>query len=152
MAHELAAALQQTSRIRQCCALKEPHVYVCGKYIHITEGHISQTRNRTAIMQKLADFVPALSHHLKPLLRDGSQFTRMLFHPGIDSRIPLDRTIESQQFRFHRGSLFRFRHQWLRCTLTFLSPIGRYTPPILTPDLHPKRELTKTAIRERNLQ
>src|SRR5712692_9711431 len=55
-------------------------------------------------MQKLPDFVPALSHHLKPPMRDGSQFTCMLFHPRIDGGIPLDSAVESQQFRSHRRS------------------------------------------------
>ena len=41
-------------------------------------------------MQKLANFVPAFSHHLKPLMRHGSQFTRVLLHPRIDGGIPLD--------------------------------------------------------------
>jgi hypothetical protein len=52
-------------------------------------------------------------------MRDGSQFTCMLFHPGIDGGIPLDSAVESQQFRSHRRSPFCFRDQWLRCTLTF---------------------------------
>src|SRR6266851_5185910 len=102
MAHELASALQQAGRIRRC-AVKEPHVDVRGEYIDIAEGRISQTCNRTAVMQKLTDFVPALSHHLKPPTRDGSQFTGMLFHPRIDGGIPLDSSVESQQFRrLHR--------------------------------------------------
>jgi hypothetical protein len=103
MAHELASALQQAGRIRQRCAMKEPHVDVRGEYIDIAEGRISQTCNRTAVMQKLPDFVPALSHHLKPLLRDGSQFTRMLFHPRFNGGIPFDSAIESQQFRRFHG-------------------------------------------------
>jgi hypothetical protein len=114
MAHELAGALQQVSRIRQRRAVKKTHVYVRGEYIHISEGRISQTCNRTAIMQKLPDFVPAFSHHLKPLMRDGSQFTCMLFHPPIDGRIPLDSAIESQQFRSHRRSTFLLRDLRLR--------------------------------------
>jgi hypothetical protein len=57
-------------------------------------------------MQELPDFVPAFSHHLKPLVRDGSQFTRMLFHPRIDGWIPLDSAVESQKFRSHRRSTF----------------------------------------------
>jgi hypothetical protein len=73
--HELAGALQQVSRIRQRCAVKEPHVYVRMEYIDVAEGRISPTRNRAAAMQKLPDFVPAFSHHLKPLMRDGSQYT-----------------------------------------------------------------------------
>jgi hypothetical protein len=47
-------------------------------------------------MQKLPDFVPAFSHHLKPLKRDSSQFTCMRFHPRIDGGILLDSAIESQ--------------------------------------------------------
>src|SRR5258708_29043569 len=105
MTHELAGALQQASRIGQCRAVKEPHVYVRGEYIHIAEGRISQTYNRTAVMQKLPDFVPALSHHLKPLTRDGSQFC-VRFHPCIDGGIPLDSARESQQVRSPRRSPF----------------------------------------------
>src|ERR1700686_966946 len=101
MTHELAGALQQASRIRECCAVKEPDVYVRSEYIDVSEGRVSQTCNRTAVMQKLPDFVPTFSHHLKPLKRDGSQFTGMPFHPRIDGRIPLDSAVESQQFRSH---------------------------------------------------
>src|ERR1700694_1682593 len=106
MAHELAVALQQAGRIRQRCAVKEPHVYVRSEYIDVAEGRIPQTRNRTAVMQELPDFVPAFSHYLKPLMRDGSQFTCMLVHPRIDGGIPLDSAVESQQFRSHRRSTF----------------------------------------------
>src|SRR5215470_14172424 len=119
MTHELAGALQQAGRIRQCRAVKEPHVYVRGKYIHLAEGRISQTCNRTAVMQKLPDFVPTLSHHSKPPMRDGSQFTCMLFHPRIDGGIPLDSAVESQQCRSHRRPPFCFRDRWLPCTITF---------------------------------
>src|SRR3974390_121916 len=118
MAHELAGALQQAGRIWQRGAMKEPHVDVRGEYIDIAEGRISQTCNRTAVMQKLPDFVPALSHRLKPPMRDGSQFTGMLFHPRIDGGIPLDSAVESQQFRSHRRSSFCFRDLWLHRTLT----------------------------------
>jgi hypothetical protein len=48
-------------------------------------------------MQELPHFVPALSHQLKPLVRDGAQFTCMLFHPCIDGRIALASAVESQQ-------------------------------------------------------
>jgi hypothetical protein len=106
MAHEFAVALQQAGRIRQRCAMKEPHVYVRSEYIDVAEGRISQTCNRAAVMQKLPDFIPAFSHHLKPLKSDGSQFTGMLFHPRSDGRIPLDSAVESQQFRSHRYSTF----------------------------------------------
>src|SRR5712672_4724267 len=106
MAHELAGALQQAGRIRQRCAVKESHVYMRSEYIDVAEGRVSQTCNRAAVMQKLPDFVPAFSHHLKPLMRDRSQFTCMLFHPRIDGGIPLDGAVESQQFHSHRRSTF----------------------------------------------
>src|ERR1700726_2227825 len=117
MAHELAGALQQASGIRQRCAVKEPQFYVRSEYIDIAEERISQTCHRTAVMQKFPDFVPAFSHHLKPLMQDGSQFTCMLFHPRIDGGIPLDSAVESQQFRSHRRSLF--------CFFLEVSPEGR---------------------------
>ena len=98
MAHELAGALQQTSRIRQRCSLKESNVYVGREYVDVTKGWISQTCSRTAVMQKLPDFVSTVSHHLKPFLRDGSQLTCMLFHPAIDGRITLDSAVQSKQF------------------------------------------------------
>jgi hypothetical protein len=88
--------------------LKEPDVYVRSEYIDVAEGRIAQACNRTAVMQDLTDFVSAFSHHLNPLLRDGSQFTSMLFHPGIDGGIAFDGTVESQQFRSHRRSIFAF--------------------------------------------
>src|ERR1700693_2403316 len=119
MAHELAGALQQVCQIRQRCSVKEPHVYVRCEYVDVAEGRISQTCNRTAVMQKLSDFVPAFSHHLKPLMRDGAQSTCMLFHPRIDGWISLDSAVESQQFRSHRRSTFCDRDLWLRSTLTF---------------------------------
>jgi hypothetical protein len=60
-------------------------------------------------MQELPNFVSAFSHHLKPLTRDGSQFTCMLFHPRIDGGIPLDSPVESQKFGSHHRSTFGFR-------------------------------------------
>jgi hypothetical protein len=53
-------------------------------------------------MQELPDFVPASSHHAKPVMRDGSQFTCMLSYPSIDGGSLLDSAVESQQFPSHR--------------------------------------------------
>src|SRR5438105_1596658 len=55
-------------------------------------------------MQKLPDFVPAFSHHLKPPMRDSAQFTCMLFHPRIDGGIPLDGAVESEKIGFYSRS------------------------------------------------
>src|SRR5271170_1453357 len=98
MAHELAGSLQQAGRIWQRCSVKEPHVYMRSEYIHVAERRIPQTCNRTAVVQELPNFVPAFSHHLKPLMRDGSQFTCMLFHPRIDGGIALDSAVEAIPF------------------------------------------------------
>src|SRR5437899_9708841 len=122
MTHELAGALQQVSRIRQRCTVKEPHVYVRMEYIDVAEGRISQTCNRAAVVQKLPDFVPAFSHHLKPLMRDRSQFTCMLSSPRIDSRIPRDSTVESgaiahQRSEEHTSELQSLRHLVCRLLL-----------------------------------
>src|SRR5438128_4948315 len=127
MAHELAGALQQAGRIGQRCAVKEPHVYVRSEYIDVAERHISQTCHRTAVLQKFPDFVPAFSHHLKPLMRDSSQFTCMLFHPRIDGGIPLDRAVESQQFRSHRHGILRATRWFQGATLSSYS-MGSPTP------------------------
>ena len=42
------------------------------------------------------------------MLRDGSQFTSTLILPLIDGGIAFDSTVESQQFRSHRRSIFAF--------------------------------------------
>src|SRR5207248_11171569 len=110
--HELAGALQQVSGIRQPCTVKESHVYVRSEYIDVAEGRVSQTGHRAAVMPKFPDFVSASSHDLKPLMRDRSQFTCMLFDPRIDGGIPLDSAVESQQFRSHHRYTFHFRDLW----------------------------------------
>lgn len=102
MAHEFARASQQAVRIGQRCALKETHVNVRSEHIDVAERRISQTRNRTAVVQKFPDFVSAFSHHAKPAMRDSSQFVCMLSHPSIYRGSPLDGTVESQQVRSHR--------------------------------------------------
>ena len=61
----------------------------------LAEGRISEACDRAAVMQKLADFVAALSHHIEPLLRDGSQFAGMIFHPCVNGRIALYSAVES---------------------------------------------------------
>jgi hypothetical protein len=63
-------------------------------------------------MEDLPDLVSAVSHSFKPLLRDGSQFTSMRFHPRSDGGIAFDSTVEPQQVRFHCCSIFAV--EWLR--------------------------------------
>src|SRR5258705_5676875 len=112
--------------------MKEPHVYVRSEYVDVAEGHVSQTCNWTAIMQKFPHFVPAFSHQLKPLLRDGSQFPCMRFHPRIDGGIPLDSAIESQQFRSHRHGVLRAT-RWLQGATLSSYSMGSPKPSVWTP-------------------
>ena len=100
--HELAVPLQQTCRVRERRALKESHVHVRSENIDVAEGRVSETCNWAAIMEELADFVAAFSHHVKPFMRDVSQFTGMVFHPCVDGRIAFDGAVESKYVRSHR--------------------------------------------------
>src|SRR5467141_3356118 len=102
-----------------------------SEYIDVAEGRISQTCNRTAVMQKLPDFVAAFSHHLKPLTRGGSQFTGTLFHPHIDGGIPLDSAVESQQICSHHLSTFWFRDLWFHSEGL---PVTRERRPGMSPN------------------
>ena len=77
-------------------------------------------------MQKLPDFVPAFSHHLKPLLRDGSQITGMLFHPRIDGGIALDSAVESQQFRSHRHGALKVSLRRVGAPAAYSEFLNRY--------------------------
>src|SRR2546422_4123563 len=96
-------------------------------------------------MQKLPDFVPAFSHHLKPLMRDGSQFTCMLFHPRINGGIPLHGAVESQELRSHCHSNFCLLNRFsdsLRLgaiSTTFLSIGLRKEPSNTMAFSHPPR-------------
>jgi hypothetical protein len=91
--------------------LKESNIYARREYVDVGKGCISQTCGWTAVMQKLPNLVSAFSHHLKPLLRDGSQFACMLFHPAIDGRITLDGAVQSKQFRSGGHVVFRATSQ-----------------------------------------
>ena len=106
MPHEPAVALQQAGGIGQGRALEEADVYVRSEYVDVTEGCISQARNGTAVMQELANFVAAVSHDLKPLLRTGSQFAAVGPHPCIDCRIALEGAVETEAVGSPRQSLW----------------------------------------------
>ena len=97
MAHEPAGALQQAGRIGKSGSLEKTYIYMRGEDIDVGEGDVSQTNHRTAIVQNLANFVPALPHHREPFLGDGTQTPSMFAHPPINRGIPLDGTIKSQK-------------------------------------------------------
>jgi len=64
--------------------------FMCTEGIDVGECCVRYACCRMAIMQHLSHIVSALSHDLKPVLRNGTQFIRVLFHPSFDSRISLN--------------------------------------------------------------
>ncbi len=94
MAHTFTVALQQTGRVRQACTLKEADIYMGREHIDVCKWYSTQACNRAAVMQDFPNFIPASSHHLKPLPRDCAQLTLLSFHPRIDGRITLHRSVK----------------------------------------------------------
>jgi hypothetical protein len=98
-------------------------------------------------MHEFANLVPASSHRLEPLTRDGSQFAFMLFHPRIDGGIAFDSTVESQQLRSHRRSAFRLSNA-LGCyreSKITRNPIGEHWPTFVTYFTSPEGILKNTS-------
>jgi hypothetical protein len=90
-------AFQQALGIGKLGATKEPDIDVTREGIDIRECRITDTRGRVAIVQQLSNIVSAVTDGREPAPRDRSQFTRMLTHPGVDSRISLDRRGKPQK-------------------------------------------------------
>src|SRR5215831_7624912 len=101
MSHELAGAFEQSGGVWQRCAMEESDVYVRHEYIDVAEWCVSQAGGWTTIVQKLADFISALSHDIKPMPCNVSKRAGMLLHLGIDGARALDRAIEAQKILFH---------------------------------------------------
>ena len=81
--------------------MKEPDVYVSLECIDVAEWRIFHARDRTAVVHELPNVVASLSNDVKPFLRDGSQFTCLVFHPRIDGRIPPDPAGEPKVHSIH---------------------------------------------------
>ena len=97
MAHELASALQNTMRISNLSATKEPDIDVRFEYVDIAKCRIIYARSRMTVMQYLSNVVSAGAHDLKPALCDRSQLIGMFVHPGIDRWISLNRSWKPHQ-------------------------------------------------------
>src|SRR5437588_338414 len=111
MTHELACAFQQTRRIGNLGTAKEPDIHVRFEGVDVPECRVRDTRRRMAIVQQFSHIISTLTHHLKPMPRDYTQFATMRFHPGLDGWITLNRTREPQELIHHRctaSSLFSF--------------------------------------------
>jgi hypothetical protein len=72
-------------------------------------------------MQNFPDFIAAILHHLKPLLRDVPRFAGMLFHPAADGRITLDGAVHAKQFRSRGHGAFRAASRFQGATLSSYS-------------------------------
>jgi hypothetical protein len=110
--HKFSGALQKMRWVRQSCALKETHVHVRREYVDVAERDTTPARDGTSVVDKFPDFIAALSHHFEPLARDGSQLPRVPFHPRVDGGVPLDSSVEPQQFGLHRRSALPAQNLW----------------------------------------
>src|SRR5260370_2665539 len=95
--HKLACAFQQTLRIGNFGTSKEADIHVSFEGVDVPECRVSYTRRRMAIMQQFSHIVSTLTHNLKPMLCDCTQFPRMCLHPGLDRWITINRTVEPQE-------------------------------------------------------
>ena len=97
MTHEFAAAFQQALGIRHRRTTKESDIDMSCERIDIGECRIADTGGRMTVVQQFSTIFSAPPHELEPLPRDRAQFTGLLIHPGLDRRIPLERTGEPQK-------------------------------------------------------
>jgi hypothetical protein len=78
MAHNLTGTFQDTVRVGNLSAPKESDIHVSLEGIDVSKCRISDACRRMTIVQALSYVVPALTHGLKPILRNFAQFTRVL--------------------------------------------------------------------------
>src|SRR6188768_1364266 len=96
MTHAFAGSLQQTGGIFERCATEEADIDVVSEYADVCEGRILDTCVGASVVHQLHDIIAALTHPIKPLLRNGPQLCRSFFQPDVDGRIVLLRSRESQ--------------------------------------------------------
>ena len=85
MAHPFAATFQESSGILEKRAVEEADVHVVLEYIHIREGCVADTRDRTAVVQCLSDIIAALSYFHEPLFCDRTQLAFISVQPVSNS-------------------------------------------------------------------
>ena len=71
--HVFAGALEQATRIAQESAVEQAEVYVCFEDVDGGERRVAETGDRAAVVDEFANFVAAVSDHLKPVLGDRSE-------------------------------------------------------------------------------
>ena len=79
-----------------------------GEDVDVGEGYVAETGDGAAVVQRLADLIAGVSHQLPPLVGDSAEFALMVEEPGVDGGVVFERTVESQQFGFHRRTILAF--------------------------------------------
>src|SRR5439155_13704330 len=103
---------QETLRIGNLGTAKEPDIHVRFEGVDVPECRVSYTGRRMAIMQQFSHIVFTLTHNLKPMPRDYTQFPSMRLHPGLDDWITLNRTREPQKLIHDRYTKNRVWEQF----------------------------------------
>jgi hypothetical protein len=99
--HELAGAFKQAIGIGKLGTTKKTDIDVRCEGIGVSECRVPDTRGRMTVVQYFSDIVSAGAHHLKPALRDCSQFIIMLAHPRFDAKVSVNRTGKSHELAHH---------------------------------------------------
>ncbi len=97
MAHQLAGTFQNALRVGNLSASKESDIDVRLKGIDVSECRVSDACRRMTVVQAFSYVVPALTHGLKPILRNFAQFAGVLSQPFINGRITPGRIGESKE-------------------------------------------------------
>ena len=95
--HGFSGAFQKAGWIRELRSTEESDIDVSGECIDVGECSIADARGRLIIVHHLANIISARPKNVEPLPRDGTQFAGLLFHPGTDSGVPLDRSREPKE-------------------------------------------------------
>jgi hypothetical protein len=130
MAHKLAVALQDTMRVGNLSATKEPDVDVTFEHIDVAEGRIGYTRRWMTVVQELSHILSAGTHDLEPAPRERPQLTGVFVHPHLDRWISLNRTWKPHK----SGStlkLVRFPNSLAATHLDFIFYVAHHIHSIL---------------------
>jgi hypothetical protein len=83
--------------------VEKANVDVGPKNVDVSERRILDTRNGTAIVEKLLYVVTTLAHPREPSARNPVQFVRLPIQPDVNFRIPLGCSREPQKV-VHSGN------------------------------------------------
>lgn len=76
---------------------------MCREGVDVGEGDVAEAGYGAAIVEDLADFVAAVSHLFKPVIRDCAEFGGVVVEPGVDGGVAGDASVQSKQPKFWAG-------------------------------------------------